>query len=103
MVTIIDRSIGFYWILSATPKLPVADCTSARLGFVLSEGVYTPLDVPGAASTQVFSVNNRGEIVGSYDDSSGVTHGFLGTPVHAETKGAASAPAVPHLPDRSGG
>ena len=46
-------------------------------GFVRDRGRYTPLVVPGAV-TQTFplGINNRGQIVGYYDDAGGV-HGFL--------------------------
>jgi len=49
---------------------------------VLSNGVYTTIDVPGETNTGVFSINAQGEIVGSYDDADGVTHGYVGTPAH---------------------
>jgi hypothetical protein len=38
---------------------------------------FTVIDLPGATSTQVFGINKRGRIVGSYMDATG-THGFLG-------------------------
>ena len=50
-------------------------------GFVLSDGEYTTVDVPGADWTEVYSINAKGEIVGAYEDADGV-HGFRGTPVH---------------------
>jgi len=41
-------------------------------GFVLHDGVFTPVDVPGATfSTDVAWVNASGEIVGGYGDSRG--------------------------------
>jgi probable HAF family extracellular repeat protein len=40
-----------------------------RHGFVLNKGIYTLIDVPGAIATDVFSINEKGEIVGSYDDA----------------------------------
>ncbi len=49
-------------------------------GFVLSNGLYTTIDVPGSVLTGIFSINAQGEIVGSYDDAGGVSHGFVGTP-----------------------
>jgi len=33
--------------------------------------------VTGARNTRAFGVNNAGQIVGSYQDSSGNQHGFL--------------------------
>jgi hypothetical protein len=49
---------------------------------VLSNGVYTTIDVPGSTSTEVFSINAQDEIVGDYVDADGVTHGYVGTPAH---------------------
>jgi hypothetical protein len=49
--------------------------------FLLSHGVYTSIDYPDAASTGgsaiATGINPRGDIVGQYMDSSGVTHGFV--------------------------
>jgi hypothetical protein len=36
--------------------------------------------VPGQTNTGIFSINALGEIVGSYDDAGGVTHGYVGVP-----------------------
>jgi uncharacterized membrane protein len=55
-------------------------------GFLLSNGVYAyPIDVnvsnAEGGTTQIFSINAQGAIVGSYqDDMGGATHGFLGVP-----------------------
>jgi probable HAF family extracellular repeat protein len=38
---------------------------------------YSMFIVPGASSTTAFGVNGRGEIVGSFKDASGRTHGFV--------------------------
>jgi uncharacterized membrane protein len=35
------------------------------------------IDVAGSISTQARGINARGDIVGSYDDSEGLSHGFL--------------------------
>jgi uncharacterized membrane protein len=46
-------------------------------------GTFTTIDVPGASGsfgTQAYGINNSGQIVGSFQDATGV-HGFLGTPV----------------------
>jgi hypothetical protein len=37
---------------------------------------YTPVDYPGAATTSANGINNGNVIVGSYLDSSNVSHGF---------------------------
>ena len=47
--------------------------TSNLLG---ADPTFTSIDFPGAASTQAFGINPRGDIVGQYV-SAGLTHGFL--------------------------
>jgi uncharacterized membrane protein len=55
-------------------------------GFVLNNGVvFTTVNVPDprsgkAQETEINSINTNGEIVGFYNDSKGVQHGFLGVP-----------------------
>jgi uncharacterized membrane protein len=46
-------------------------------GYLLDRGRFTPVAVPGATGTLPFDVNDRGQIVGAYDDPQGRTHGFL--------------------------
>jgi probable HAF family extracellular repeat protein len=46
-------------------------------GFILSEGVYTTVDVPNAISTYVAGINTSGQVAGYYTDASGRKHGFL--------------------------
>jgi hypothetical protein len=45
--------------------------------FLLDEGVYRRIELPGATSTVANAINNRGEIAGSYADSGGTWHGLL--------------------------
>ena len=45
-------------------------------GFLMSGGVFTTIDVPGASATAAIGINARGDVVGSYADATG-THGFL--------------------------
>ena len=40
-------------------------------------GHQTTLDYPGSTFTQPFGENNKGDIVGTYNDSAGTAHGFL--------------------------
>jgi probable HAF family extracellular repeat protein len=47
-------------------------------GFLLRQGKYTAIDVPGSTSTSVLGINDDGVIVGSYEDKNGNTHGFRG-------------------------
>jgi probable HAF family extracellular repeat protein len=42
-----------------------------------AQGTYTQIDVPGALYTRCYGVNTKGDIVGEYEDGSGVEHGFL--------------------------
>ena len=58
-------------------------------GFLDSGGVFSLIDVPGASSTHVFGINNLGQIVGTYTENDGSSHGFLATPI--------SEPAPPLL------
>ena len=48
-------------------------------GFVLTKDGYTTVDVPGAYWTDIYSINTQGDIVGAFEDETGV-HGFRGTP-----------------------
>lgn len=45
-------------------------------GFVLNQGHYSTLDVPGAIDTRPEEISDSGTIVGEYWDSGGVLHGF---------------------------
>jgi probable HAF family extracellular repeat protein len=55
------------------------DGTGAH-GFLDSGGIFTAIDVPGAAETQAFGINDAGQIVGIFGTRTG-QHGFLATPV----------------------
>jgi uncharacterized membrane protein len=47
-------------------------------GFLLRKGVFTTIDVPGAAETLgARGINSRGDIVGGFTDSAFVLHGYL--------------------------
>ena len=45
-------------------------------GFLLQGGTFSSIDVPGASLTDVTWINDRGEIVGSYNEGA-ANHGFL--------------------------
>ncbi|HLZ28386.1 MAG TPA: hypothetical protein VKV73_13785 [Chloroflexota bacterium] len=45
-------------------------------GFILKNHKLTVLNFPGSTFTQALGINNNGEVVGSYNDPNGVTHGF---------------------------
>jgi hypothetical protein len=45
-------------------------------GFTMTDGVFTPLVIPGSLSTAAWDVNPAGEIVGVYRNAAGA-HGFV--------------------------
>jgi len=49
-------------------------------GFVYANKVLTTLEFPGAVETFASGVNNAGQVVGSFTDAAGLTHGFLYSP-----------------------
>src|SRR5437660_1410580 len=55
-----------------TAFLAVAAFATAAAAFTI-----TTIDVPGAASTAPQGINSPREVVGVYNDTSGVAHGFL--------------------------
>jgi probable HAF family extracellular repeat protein len=46
-------------------------------GFLLDHGRYRTLDAPRSLLTQAYGINERGQIVGVYYDTTGTPHGFL--------------------------
>ncbi len=44
-----------------------------------ANGEVSTLDVPGAASTVAFAVNEHGQVAGYYADAAGALHGFVKT------------------------
>jgi probable HAF family extracellular repeat protein len=54
-----------------------------RHGFLYANGVFTNIDDPVAVpgTTELRGINDAGQIVGFYADSSGHGHGFLATPI----------------------
>ena len=60
---------------------PCANPSSSTHGFLLSGGVYTTIDFPGALATLGAAVNSSEYVVGIYFDSvGGGVHGYLRTP-----------------------
>lgn len=55
-------------------------CTATKNGedisFVYSKGKFTPVAFPKSFGTQATGINDKGEVVGLYIDSAGLTHGF---------------------------
>jgi uncharacterized membrane protein len=54
--------------------------------FLLNNGVFTIINVPGASDTAAEGINSLGQIVGSFADSTG-RHGFLDTITPAKSSG----------------
>ena len=54
-------------------------------GFLDTGGSFTQLDVPGGFGTQALGINDAGQIVGFFESSFSVDHGFLATPVPEPT------------------
>jgi len=53
--------------------------SSLGKAFLLSEGIFTTVDVPSSIDTVASGINDAGKIVGAFGDP--YTHGFLATPV----------------------
>jgi uncharacterized membrane protein len=56
------------------------DCNnfaSPYIGFLYSGGTYTSFSVPGVPWSYPSGINNKGVIVGSYEDTNNFWHGFL--------------------------
>jgi probable HAF family extracellular repeat protein len=70
------RIVGFFGNIGlgqlCGPKKPTH-------GFLDSGGNFTTIDVPGATQTCAYGINDLGQIVGLFSDSTG-THGFLASP-----------------------
>jgi hypothetical protein len=68
LIDINDRGQVLGSTLAPTPQDPLAE---AR-GFLLAKGVkgpFTPIDVPGAPRNLVFGLNDRGVLVGVYENT----------------------------------
>jgi hypothetical protein len=46
-------------------------------GFTLMDGTYTSINYPGSDYTQVWAINNKGDLGGDYTDASGIPHGMI--------------------------
>jgi probable HAF family extracellular repeat protein len=62
-------------------------------GFLLQGDTYRTIDVPGASSTFAFGVNALGQIVGSFTDTNGHSHGFVASPQEVPQKATMTTPA----------
>ena len=81
-----QRIVGFYTNMAA----------NRVEGFLIDDGEFTPLVVPGSTITRAFDINPAGAIVGVYVNSAGVFHGFVlmdGSYVSIEVPGATATRA----------
>jgi hypothetical protein len=74
-------AIAFYGINSAGAA--AGWCTNTTTGkfegFVYSAGKFTAVNFPKSSGTQAEGINDKGNVVGLYLDSSGLQHGFVKT------------------------
>lgn len=49
-------------------------------GFLLRDGEFTRIDVPGSTGTDAFAINDDAVIVGHFTDKKGRMHGFRAVP-----------------------
>jgi probable HAF family extracellular repeat protein len=67
----------------ASTTIPMGGATgtaprSPTPGFLLDRGRYTTIEVPGATvETGAGGINNRGQVVGQYQDANGRFHGYV--------------------------
>lgn len=66
----------FFCAAACTNPLTGETSTAGTHGFLLRDGVYTRIDVPGGVATTPRGVSQQGTIVGHYV-AAGVTHGFV--------------------------
>jgi hypothetical protein len=73
-----DGAIAFYGINSAGAAAGWCTSTSTGLytGFVYSKGKFTSIDFPKSNGTQAIGINDKGDVVGLYLDSSNTQHGY---------------------------
>lgn len=64
--------VGYYSVFTSRYDPPT------RFGFTWQDGVFTPLNAPGATETIPQGINDQGQIVGMYFDATGM-HGFIDT------------------------
>jgi hypothetical protein len=72
-------AIAFYGINTAGDAAGWCTSTKTALyeGFVYSAGKFTPINFPKSNGTQALGINDKGDVVGLYLDSTNVQHGFV--------------------------
>jgi uncharacterized membrane protein len=63
--------VGLYADLTMMP--------SPTHGYVIHNGNFQSFDVPGSTFTEAWDINPSGNIVGDFQDTTGVFHGYLRT------------------------
>jgi uncharacterized membrane protein len=69
----VSLGVGFATLLA---MVPLTQASASPLGPPLP-GHFITIDVPGAVATIPEAINNWGEVVGSYNDSNDVGHGYI--------------------------
>jgi probable HAF family extracellular repeat protein len=75
--TVVTSNLSLGQFATATATDPVGNTSDFSASVAVTGPGFTTLDVPGAASTGAGGINNSGQVVGSYSDTSGNGHGFL--------------------------
>jgi uncharacterized membrane protein len=71
-----DSKPRSYWQRKRIKVLPLNGNVH---GFLLREGEFTTIDVPGAIATSAYGINARGDIVGGFNIDASHAVGFLRT------------------------
>ena len=73
--------VGFYTAVTTTSTPDGVGETYVNYGFEYANGVYTTIDDPnsGTFGTWLDGINNSGQVLGYYQDASGVDNGFVDT------------------------
>jgi probable HAF family extracellular repeat protein/YD repeat-containing protein len=73
----VEASTAEVTLLAAAPAQPDTSPRTPVPGFLRQRGRFTKFDAPDAViQTAPFGINNRGTIVGKYNDAEGLQHGF---------------------------
>jgi probable HAF family extracellular repeat protein len=65
----------FLGILFGSPEGAVAE----EIGFLDAGGIFTTINPPGASDTNAYGINDSGQVVGAFADSTGGVNGFVDT------------------------
>jgi uncharacterized membrane protein len=65
------------WVGPDAKPDPIFGQLKPAHGFVWQSGRFRTFDVPGSITTAGYEINNRGWIVGNYEDADRVLHGYL--------------------------